>query len=154
MKLIKTLLIVATLSLTACQTVQHQTLSGKPEVTIFAADASLVKAEIINAMVNSGYNLSRDSAYQLVFDKQLTTNFTAQLLLGSNYDQVPAARVAYLISPTNEKVRVVADMSIVTNPGSAFERRTDMNHSKDAADLQTALGKLKAKSEQGKLKSL
>lgn len=152
MRLLRSLAVVVALSLTACQTSQLQTASGKPEVTIFAADASLVKAEIINDMLNSGYVLSRDTAYQLVFDKRMETNFTAQLLLGSNYDQVPAARIAYVISPTNENVRVIADMSIITNPGSAFERRMDMNHSKDATLVQQKLRTVKERAEQKRLK--
>lgn len=130
--------IVAAFLLTACATVDHKTRSGKPEVTIPGATAERVKVELVDAMTTAGFSITRSNDYQLVFDRP-TEGVMVALLLGSQYDAIPNARVSFTITELNRSVRVVADIKMVTNPGSAFERLTDWNKSKDAVDVQKAL---------------
>ena len=50
----------------------------------------------------------------------------------------PKSRVTYSIAQVGDDVRVVADISMVTNPGTGHEERTDMNDTaKDAVAHET-----------------
>jgi hypothetical protein len=51
------------------------------------------------------------------------------------------------VTPANDNVRVVADIAVITNPGSAFEQRTKMNHGRESANLQATLNAIKARLE-------
>jgi hypothetical protein len=57
----------------------------------------------------------------LVFEKPVE-NIIASALMGSRYDSQPNARITYNVNQFQNKTRVVASFSIVTNPGSSFER--------------------------------
>ncbi len=139
--------LLAAATLHGCGTpVQHATASGNVEVTISAPTADVVKAALVNEMVNRGYRITKDTPYEVVFDKPVE-NFAAQLLLGSRYDGVPNARISYMIAATPPTVRVVADMAIITNPGSSFERRTPLNNGQDSMQVQTILDSIKTKLE-------
>lgn len=120
----------------------HATASGKPEMTV-AAPADLVKPVIVGKMLSRGYRITRDTQYELSFDKP-TDNIAVAVLLGSKYDSQPNARVSYSFAPIGGETRVVADMAIITNPGSAFERRTDVNGSADSPIIQGLLNDVKA----------
>lgn len=133
-------------TLCGCASVDHQTASGKVEVTINAPPEA-VKASIVNAMVNQRYRISKDTAFELAFDKP-TDNLLAAAFLGSRYDSTPNTRISYFLAPTPPSVRVVADFAIITNPGSSFERRTDLNRSEDTAQVQALLDDVKAQTEQ------
>lgn len=133
-------------ALAGCGTVNHQTASGKVEVTITGAPPEAVKAAVVNAMVNRQYRISKDTAFELAFDKP-TENVLAAALLGSRYDGIPNTRVSYFLAPTPPSVRVVADFAIITNPGSSYERRTDLNRSEDTAQVQALLDEVKAQLE-------
>lgn len=123
--------------------VQHNTASGKPEVTVGTDDVGQVKAALVSEMVDRGYHITADSDYRLVFDRPVD-NFLAGVLLGSSYDTTPNARIAYALVRRAEGVRVVADIAIITNPGSAFEKRTEMNQSQESLGVQRALDALKS----------
>lgn len=78
----------------------------------------------------------------LVFEKPIDNVFAAALL-GSRYDRTPAARVTYTIIETESSTRIVASLAAITNPGSAFERVTPMDDSKDSVRVQQFLTALK-----------
>ena len=61
------------------------------------------------------------------------------VLMGSKYDAQPNARVSYQIAQLGDDVRVVADMAIITNPGSAFEQRMDVSAGADSPLIQAFL---------------
>lgn len=122
--------------------VSHTTASGKPEVTIQRTTADAVKSAIVNRMVNGGYRITKDTPYEVAFDRPVQ-NIAAQVLLGSKYDSQPNARVSYMIATIGADVRVVSDMAIITNPGSGFEQRTEMNNSQDSSDVQRLLNEIK-----------
>lgn len=132
-------------ALGGCGSVDHHTASGKVEATI-AAPLEAVKAAVINAMVNQRYRISKDTAFELAFDKP-TDNLLAAAFLGSRYDSTPNTRISYFLAPTPPSVRVVADFAIITNPGSSYERRTDFNRSEDTAQVQALLDGVKAQLE-------
>lgn len=123
--------------------VQHKTASGKPEVTISTNDVGVVKAALVSEMIDRGYGITTEGDYRLVFDRPVD-NLLVGVLLGSSYDSTPNARISYTLVPTSGRVRVVADIAIITNPGSAFERRTEMNQHQDSLDVQKALDALKS----------
>ncbi|MBB5053047.1 hypothetical protein HNQ36_003038 [Afipia massiliensis] len=120
----------------------HQTASGKPEVVLQNASVDAVKSELINNMINGGYRVTKDTSYELSFDKPVQ-NIAAAALLGSRYDAQPNARVTYTIASMGPNIRVVADLAVITNPGSSFERRTEFNNSQDSAQIQAMLDNLK-----------
>lgn len=93
-------------------------------------------------MLNRGYNLTQDNQFTVSFDRPVE-NVLAAAMLGSSYDGTPNARVTYTIVEANGATRVIADMAIVTNPGSSFERRTPMSNSQDSVKIQEFLNGLK-----------
>lgn len=89
-------------------------------------------------MLNRGFDLRKDTNYQLVFERPITDIFTAALF-GSQYDHTSNARITDTLAASPESVRVIVDLAVITNPGSAFERRTPANHSRDALEYQGIL---------------
>lgn len=137
------LVLVAALGLAGCATpVQHQTASGKPEILVAGATPETVKPAVVNRMVSAGYRITKDTPYELAFDRPVE-NVAAAVLLGSKYDSTPNARVSYTIAGTGTGTRVVADLAVITNPGSAFERRTDFNGSQDTVKIQGVLDQVR-----------
>jgi hypothetical protein len=118
--------------------VQHATPSGHSEVTVSKATPDKVKAVLVNKMINKGYRITKDTQFELAFDKPVD-NVMVSVLLGSKYDSQPSQRVSYSIAQVGEGVRVVSDFAVITNPGSAFERRTDVNKADATTDVQTLL---------------
>jgi C-terminal processing protease CtpA/Prc len=128
----------------ACATVPPPaTASGKPEVTISNSSPDKVKPVLVNKMINTGYRITKDTPYELTFDKP-TQNFAVAALMGSKYDGVPNERVSYTFADVGGSTRVVADVAIITNPGSAYERRTDLNGGAYNYDLQIMLDDVNA----------
>jgi C-terminal processing protease CtpA/Prc len=137
------LVLAAGLLCAACQTgVQHQTASGRPEITIPNVSTDRVKSELVNRMVNGGFRIHRDTPYEISFEKP-SDNFAVNVLMGSKYDSQPNVRASYTLAQIGSGVRVVGDLAIVTNPNSAFEKRTDMNNSQGGREYQEALDQLK-----------
>lgn len=125
--------------LAACATpVHHNTPSGKIEVMFAGFAPAVVKPAIAAQMINRGYNITRDTEYLMVFDKPIT-NGMAAALLGSRYDGTPNARVSVTMLYADGDTRVIGDLAVITNPGSAFERRMDVNNSKDSLVIWEAI---------------
>lgn len=58
------------LALGACAApIQHQTASGRPEVLIHNTAPDSAKAAIVNGMMSRQYRISRDTPYEIAFDK-------------------------------------------------------------------------------------
>lgn len=130
------------LVLAACTTpVKHNTPSGRPEATINGREAA-VRKELTNVMVNSGFRLVRSDSSTIVFDRPITNAF-AQFALASQYDHQPVARATYTIVDQGKSVRLIGDVASITNPGSAFERRTDFNSSPDSLQMQNVISGVK-----------
>jgi hypothetical protein len=132
--------------------VKHDTASGKPEVTIENTDSESVKQAVVNKMLDLGYTITSDTPYQISFDLPVESVMIS-LLAGSSYDAQPNARMAFTIAQTRAGVRVIADVALITNPGSAFERRTVLNQHRASIQVQTMLEQLKADVEQSRASS-
>ena len=128
--------------------VKHHTASGRPEVTITTNNVGAVKGALISEMVNRGYSITRESDFLVAFDRPID-NVWAAALLGSRYDSTPNARVSYTIARIQDAIRVVADLAIITNPGSAFERQTNMNANEDSRMIQGLMDRVKRTVEAG-----
>lgn len=126
--------------------IMHLTPSGRPEVTVTGRVGEQVVARITDRMLNSGYNVKTATKTLMVFEKPID-NVLAAALLGSRYDSTPAARITYTIIETDASTRVVASLAAITNPGSAFERVTPMDNSKDSVGVQQFLTELKSSLE-------
>lgn len=131
----------------SCATpVQHNTPSGKPEVTIESSDTGEIKSQLVNRMIDRGYTITRDTDYLIAFDRPVDAaggGLMVGLLFGSRYDGTPNARISFTLSKMGDRVRVVADMRIVTNPGSAFERTTEVNQNADSLGVFDMLRSIK-----------
>jgi|GEM_PF-993632 len=147
--------IVFSMLLSGCATGPPlRTPTGKPEVTI----SNVTKKEVIDALTNQmlswGYHVKTITDYNAVYGKR-TNSMTAAILLGSRYDAIPEARINYAIVEVEGGVRVVVtNIEMITNPGSAFERVTDLGQGKDAYNIQIMLDNLKynfESSEKGKI---
>ncbi|MGE3898705.1 MAG: hypothetical protein AB7F39_12440 [Variibacter sp.] len=105
-----------------------------------------MKALIVSRAVDSRYNVTKDSDYLLQVEKP-TENLAAAVLLGSRYDSTPNERIVFTFAPLGEQVRVIATHSIVTNPGSAFERLTPISSGPGVQRTQSSLDEIKQKAE-------
>lgn len=145
LKLIPILLIVfLSFMATGCATIKPlPTPSGRPEVTIPNVTKKQVIDTLTNRMINKGYQLSSVNDYVVVFNKKVDS-FMAGVIYGSRYDSTPAARVSYNLVETDAGIRVIVTLEVVTNPGSAFERVTDLSQGPDAKDAQRSLEEVKA----------
>lgn len=135
--------VIICLVLTACASpVEHHTMSGKVETTIPNTTIDDVAPRLINRMVDIGYLIKHTSAYQLVFEKPVE-NVMAAAMFGSRYDAQPVARLSYILTKRNDGTRIVMDAQVVTNPGSAHERTTDLNHNAETKKFQAMLDELR-----------
>lgn len=117
-------LIALCLAVAGCQTVAHDTPSGRAEVTIAAAAPDKVKSALVNIMINANGRITKDTP-------------------SSNYAQ-PIERISFTLAQVGDATRVVADISFIANPGSAFEQRTAVNNNSDSAKIQEMLDRLKS----------
>jgi len=124
--------------------VSHATQSGKPEACIRNAKPPLVSADLASLLLDHGYSISQQTDTMVRGDRPVD-NVAAAVLLGSRYDSTPNARITYSIVKRADCVRVVADIMIVTNPGSAYERLTPMNNSADSLKIQDTLDAIRQK---------
>jgi hypothetical protein len=125
-------------ALITCTSVTHETPSGRAEVTIPNTTVDRVKSYLVSIMTNKGYRITKDSQFQISFDKP-SENIALNVLLGSKYDSTPNMRVSYDIAALPNGIRVISDLAVITNPGSAFERRTEVNEGPASAEVQAIL---------------
>jgi len=114
------------------------TPSGKPDITISNATKRQVTDALVSQMLNQGFNIKSSSDYNIVFTKPLD-NLAAQLLLGSRYDSTPEHRASFMLVESGAGVRIVLTNQAITNPGSAFERVTDLSTGESGQSWQNFL---------------
>ena len=123
----------------------------KPEVFLPSVPKKEVMNAIVAAMVQDGYDLKGASDYHLVFGKRVT-DYGSRMLFGSRWDSTPELRVQYTLAERMDTgldrrlttirtgqtsgVHVTANVQLVTNPGTGFERVTDWNGSQEARELE------------------
>ena len=137
------MLVVASVALWAagCAT-KIETPSGRPEVTLPRIDPGQAKAALLNIMVNSGFRVAKDSQFQIAFERP-TQNMAATLLLSTGYSGAPNERLSFDIAPAPGGVRVIGDSALVSNAGTAFEKRLDVTAGIGRELLDQALAQLR-----------
>lgn len=117
------------------------TPSGNPETTFQGVNKKTVIDAIVAKKLEKGMAIKSVTDYSVVATKRVDGNFAASFLYGSKYDGIPEARVTYNIVEAGGAVRVFSRAEMVTNPGSAFERVTDITQAA-AKDAQAELNQL------------
>jgi hypothetical protein len=125
------------LALILCGGTAATAQAGRAEISILGT-AEPAKAKIINEMMNRGYTIFSDSPNLIAFDK-LADNLGAMFLFGTGYGGAPHSRVSYSIVQIGGSTRIIADVAMLGNAGTAFERRTDLNFGNERAAAQNIL---------------
>jgi hypothetical protein len=115
----------------------HETASGRPERQ-FSSGPEAVRAALVGELVNRGYNITQESQ-SVVVGQKFSNNLAANLMLGSSAYPTVMVRSSFTLIPNQAGTRVVGDIAIVGNPGSAFERVTPMSNSQGSKEMQDAL---------------
>jgi hypothetical protein len=134
-------LTLAGCTLGACGAPTHvDTPSAHPEVTISRVTPDKVKPVLVSKMTDKGYRVAQDTEFNLAFDKSASKVFFQE---GGTADR--NQRVTYSIAQVGDDVRVVADISVITNPGTGHEERTDVNDAANAPahEIQSFLDDLR-----------
>ena len=130
--------------LVACTTpITHSTASGKPETTISGVTKGAVRERITDEMLNKGYTIAQSSDSLIVFE-QTINNAIAAYMFSTKFSSTPMARISYSLAETKKGIRIIADCSAVSNPGSGFERKTSLNNTRDGMVVQNFLTALEA----------
>lgn len=114
------------------------TASGNPEVTIEGATRKQVVDHLVDRYTSGGLTLRSVTEYKVIVSKPADKDFLTMFLFGSRYDGVPEHRIHHTLIDRSGAVKVFARAEIVTNPGSAFERVTDVTNA-SRQELQTLL---------------
>lgn len=124
-------------ALAACQSTaaRTSTASGRPEVTISGKPLPAIKGALLSRMLDNGYRVTRDDASTLTVEKE-ASGVLAPLLLSTPAGGSPNVRIVYTFAEIGWATRVVADMAIISNPGTTFEKRIDMSQSSEAPKVQ------------------
>jgi hypothetical protein len=123
-----------------------QTPSGRPEVTIYDITKKKVVDAIVNASLEKGAQIKQINEYSVIIGIR-DKSFLSSLLYGSRYDSTPEIRASFNLVEIANGIRVFCNATMVTNPGSAFERISDVTTGKNAHDIQSMLERLKAQLE-------
>jgi hypothetical protein len=119
------------------------TPSGNPEIVIPNAARKLVIDKIVASKLEKGMQVKSVNDYGVVVGKKIEDSTMAAFLYGSRYDSIPEARITYNLVEAADGLRVFSRSEIVTNPGSAYERVTNITNSV-SGQMQTELEQLKA----------
>lgn len=138
-------LVIALLSLlflASCQTAQGPLATNN---FTFNADKTRTKEAIIATFLPRGYQIVKDSEFQLVLDRPANDSLGAQIVYGSQWNSVPNARVVFTITGNNP-TNVNSQIQVVTNPGSGFERINDVsNHAESRSTIAASMEQAKTK---------
>jgi len=143
-KMVLAILITVLLASTYAIAQSLKTPSGNPEVVIPNVSKVQVVNALTNALVTGGYKLKPyDGGGNLLVFGKLNKNFAMALVAGSPAAPYPEERISFTLIDTPEGVRVVGACQIITNPGTAFEKATDMNKEAYVEPWQQVLTSLK-----------
>lgn len=119
------------------------TPSGNPEIVIPNTTRKAVIDKIIAAKLEKGMQVKSVNDYGVVVGKKVDGSFMASFLYGSRYDSTPEVRITYNVVETAGGVRVFSRTEMITNPGSAYERTSDVTQSL-SSQMQSELEQFKA----------
>lgn len=124
--------------LASCVTVPPITTpSGRPECTVERPSAD-VQAYCLERFIGNGWMLKSQSPNQLVLWKESDSELQ-NVLLGSAYDPTTTNEVRLVFTNSTAGTRVLGQVALITNEGSAFERRDDLTSGKAGYELWQAL---------------
>lgn len=123
------------------------TSSGKPEITICRVGKNEMMEKVVAAASMDGFSIRNTSNFQIVMGKPVSNPLVAALM-GSRYDSTPESRLVWTLADIgNNCTHIGVTVQIVTNPGSAYERVTDVSTGKDGHEIQKGLEAIKARVE-------
>jgi len=123
--------------------------SRRPEITVTGTDSKLVGLKLTEEMRTFGYSIREQSDHSIVFEKQITDPKVA-VLFGWRYDMHPRSRVSYMFLEQDGTVRVVADLKVITNPDSRFERVAEAAQHPDSTSIEEVLRRVEYRLEHQK----
>jgi hypothetical protein len=127
------------LFLAGCATTKPlNTPSGKPDITIPNVSKKQVTDALVGQMLTQGFNFKSSSDYNIVFIEAMDS-FCEKSLLGSGCNVTPEHRASFMLDESSAGVRIVLTNQVITNPGSAFERVTDLSTGKPGQSWQDFL---------------
>jgi hypothetical protein len=107
-----------------------QTASRQPEITLTNVDASCVRSVFLNALVNQQFSVRSASDFQIIAGKERRDD--VGFLYSTRGYGFPEDRItALLIQTPPNGLRIVVSESIVSNPGTAFERTNPISQTQD-----------------------
>lgn len=116
-----------------------ETPSGRPECSISGATNDQIQGYVLENFIANGWMLKQQTPSQLVFWKENADTFQ-NALLGSSYDPTTTHEIRLVFSKGSEaSVRIFGQVALVTNEGSAFEKRNDLTGGKAGHELWQAL---------------
>jgi hypothetical protein len=142
------LLLLSTLLAGCLATVQHQTASGRPEVTIAGKVARRVQATLTNDMLNLGYVPKARSDTVAVFEKPQEA--MSQFLFGGIGESKPVYRLTFDIVESDASTRVVGSYAAVQNPGGGggrVEKVISLDDIPESKEIQATLDALRQRIE-------
>ena len=139
-------LLVILLSACAAPAPRLQTTSGNPEIVIPDVSKKQVINQIVSSKLEKGMQIKNVSDYGVTVSKRIDNSLMASLLYGSSYDSNPELRITYNVVEQGAAVKVFSRAEIITNPGSSFEKSSDVTRN-FASQMQSELEQLKSKLE-------
>lgn len=103
---------------------------GTPEITIYNVSRKQVIDQIMRAKLERGMKIRSVSDHGVIASKVMDSNLGASILFGSRYDINPEARIIYNVIEIENAVKIFMRFEMVTNPGSSFERISDLTEGK------------------------
>ncbi|MGE0388449.1 MAG: hypothetical protein AB7Q97_27305 [Gammaproteobacteria bacterium] len=119
-----------------------------PRAQFFIAGVTKKQAidEIVAGKLSRGMTIREVNDYGVTVAAPINNSILASIIYGSSYDRTPEARIHYNVVDHEDGVRIYSRAEMVTNPGSGFERSTDVTAS-IARELQQELWDLRTKIE-------
>jgi hypothetical protein len=133
--------------LTSNAAAQNEPIPDQPQVTILGASRSSVASAVTDEMLQQKFTLVRSTDYEMIFEKK--GGLLESLLAGSRYDAQPVYRVAFNFISGEKEIRILGTQSLVTNPGSGFERQNVLDAKKHRKGMQALLESIRAKAGHG-----
>jgi len=106
--------------------------AGPPEAVVLGATKKQVIDLLVRKKLEKRMQVRDVTEYGFTTVAKIEGDFLASLAYGSRYDSTPAARVQYNLVDVPGGVKIFVRAEIVTNPGSGFERTTDVTTSAGA----------------------
>lgn len=125
MKIVSAAVLLSTL--TACATVDPSSLGGNQFA--FSSNSQSARDAVVAAGAAHGYRVSRSEDYVLMMEKP-AYGFANSYAFGSAFNGTPNQRLSVTFVGSNP-TRATASYGMVGNPGSAYERETDLTFLKE-----------------------